>query len=133
MYGNREPGCVFCEVDASDILEQNELAFARLDGFPVTKGHTLIITRRHVPDFFSLTPPEMNAVRQLLALRRAAILKADPRVTGFNVGVNAGEAAGQTVMHCHVHLIPRRTGDVDAPRGGVRHTIPGKGYYTVEA
>jgi diadenosine tetraphosphate (Ap4A) HIT family hydrolase len=129
MYAHREPGCVFCEVADSDRLDENELAFARADGFPVTAGHELVIPRRHVQDFFSLTQPELNAVHELLSSRRAAIAATDPTVAGFNVGVNGGVAAGQTVMHCHVHLIPRRLGDVECPRGGVRHVVPGRGNY----
>jgi ATP adenylyltransferase len=129
MYAHREQDCIFCDVAERDQIEQNELAISRLDGFPVTLGHSLIIPKRHVADYFSLTQPELNAIHQLLASRKAAIQASDPSVCGFNVGVNAGEAAGQTVMHCHVHLIPRRIGDVEAPRGGVRHLIPGKGDY----
>ena len=129
LYAHREPGCVFCDPPTDDVAEQNELAFARADRFPVTGGHTLVIPRRHVADFFSLTQPELNAVHQLLARRKQAIHASDHTVAGFNVGVNAGEVAGQTVMHCHVHLIPRRVGDVESPRGGVRHVMPGKGDY----
>jgi diadenosine tetraphosphate (Ap4A) HIT family hydrolase len=129
IYEYRESGCVFCDVAETDRLVENELAFARADGFPVTAGHELVIPRRHVPDYFSLTQPELNAIHQLLAIRKRAMASADSSVVGFNVGVNAGEAAGQTVMHCHVHLIPRRVGDVHRPRGGVRHVFLGKGDY----
>jgi diadenosine tetraphosphate (Ap4A) HIT family hydrolase len=129
MYAHREAGCVFCEVPSGDVLEENELALARRDGFPVAEGHTLIIPRRHVADSFALTQPELNAVHQLLAACQTKLQAEDPTVAGFNVGVNAGEAAGQTIMHCHVHLIPRRAGDVQSPRGGVRHVIPGRGDY----
>jgi ATP adenylyltransferase len=128
MYLQRDDGCIFCEAD-NKIVEENELAFARRDGFPVTPAHTLIIPKRHTSDFFTLTQPELNAVNQLLASQKRAIARTDETVAGFNIGVNIGEAAGQTIMHCHVHLIPRRIDDVEQPRGGVRHIIPGKGSY----
>lgn len=128
MYKHREEGCIFCDPQ-SGIVEENELAYARRDGFPVTSEHTLIIPKRHNADFFSLTQPELNAVTQLLAHQKKAICERHASVAGFNVGVNVGEVAGQTIMHCHVHLIPRRAGDVESPRGGVRHVIPGKGNY----
>jgi len=131
MYAHREQGCVFCDVADADQVAGNELAFTRRDGFPVTDGHTLIIPRRHVENFFALTQPEQNAIQQLLATTKSALQVRDPRVSGFNVGVNVGEAAGQSVMHCHIHLIPRRIGDVETPRGGVRRLIPGKGDYPI--
>jgi diadenosine tetraphosphate (Ap4A) HIT family hydrolase len=100
-----------------------------MDGFPVTEGHALVIPKRHVSDYFGLTSAEIAACNNLLHLMRASVLKNDPTVHGFNIGMNAGEVAGQTVFHCHIHLIPRRPGDVANPRGGVRHVIPGKGSY----
>ncbi|SPC18469.1 putative histidine triad domain protein [Cupriavidus taiwanensis] len=108
---------------------QNDLAYAILDGFPVTPGHALVIPRRHVEDYFGLTPTELAACDELLRKLRELTLSGDTAVEGFNIGVNAGEVAGQTIFHCHIHLIPRRQGDVANPRGGVRHLIPGKGYY----
>ena len=107
----------------------NNLAFAVKDGFPVTEGHTLIIPKRHVTDFFGLSDDELLACNQLLKELRSTILVQDELVEGFNVGMNAGATAGQTIFHCHIHLIPRRKGDVENPRGGVRHIIPGKGFY----
>ena len=121
--------CLFCTLPADRIILQNEHAVAIRDGFPVTEGHSLVIPRRHVPDYFGLQRDELEACRDLLHQVREGILKGDPSVEGFNIGVNAGEVAGQTIFHCHIHLIPRRRGDVPNPRGGVRHVIPGKGSY----
>ncbi|MEH6585033.1 MAG: HIT domain-containing protein [Halioglobus sp.] len=129
LYDHREADCIFCEVPESRIVAENSLAYAIRDGFPVTKGHTLVIPKRHVADYFGLTQAEVNAVNQLLTEQKELLEQADSSIDGFNVGMNCGESAGQTVFHCHVHLIPRRAGDVDEPRGGVRNTIPGKGSY----
>ena len=128
-YKDRESGCLFCEIPEERIIAENELAYAIYDAYPVTKLHTLIIPKRHVSDFFSLYQPEKNAISNLLDLQRQAILNSDPLVTGFNVGNNVGEDAGQTIMHCHTHLIPRRYSDVAEPRGGVRGVIPDKQKY----
>jgi diadenosine tetraphosphate (Ap4A) HIT family hydrolase len=121
--------CLFCHVAPGRVIAQNDLAYAVRDGFPVTPLHTLVIPKRHVADYFGLEPAELLAVDRLLHEVRAEILAQDPAVTGFNVGMNAGAVAGQTIFHCHVHLIPRRAGDVKNPGGGVRHVIPGKGFY----
>lgn len=128
-YGDRETGCLFCETPSNRVVIENELAYAIRDGFPVTGLHTLIIPKRHVKDYFGLRTPEINACNQLLEKLKTDIQSADTAVTGFNIGINNGESAGQTVFHCHIHLIPRRVGDVDNPRGGIRHLIPGKGNY----
>ena len=121
--------CLFCSIPADRIVAENGLAFAMRDGFPVTPLHTLIIPKRHVLDYFGLTSDEVLACNDLLVAQRSAISGTDPTVQGFNIGMNAGEVAGQTIFHCHIHLIPRRQGDVSNPRGGVRHLIPGKGHY----
>jgi ATP adenylyltransferase len=128
-YLNRKEGCPFCETSPARVIAENELAYAIRDGFPVTDLHTLVIPKRHVADYFGLSRPELNACDSLIRAVRKEVLETDRTVTGFNIGSNAGEAAGQTVCHCHVHVIPRRVGDVENPRGGVRHTIPGKGLY----
>lgn len=128
-YGDREAGCPFCEIPPERVIAENELAVAILDAYPVSEFHTLIIPKRHVADYFSLYQPERNAVQALMESRRIEVLSEDPSVEGFNVGINAGEAAGQTVMHCHVHLIPRRAGDTPDPAGGIRGVIPGKQKY----
>ena len=132
MYEHRAEGCVFCDVtraDASRIVGENSLAFAIRDGFPVTEGHTLVMPKRHTSDYFDLAPAELAAVNLLLQEQRRRLLEADSTIEGFNIGVNCGEVAGQTIFHCHVHLIPRREGDVENPKGGVRHVIAGKGSY----
>ena len=128
-YEDREEGCLFCEIDPKRILEENELAYAIRDGFPVTGLHTLIIPKRHVADYFDLHQPELNAIHKLLSEQKKLIQSQDPSVTGFNVGLNAGQSAGQTIFHVHMHLIPRRDGDVAEPRGGVRGVIPERQSY----
>ena len=128
-YEDREAGCIFCEMPKERVVEENELAYAIYDKYPVTPKHTLIIPKRHVSDYFSLYQPERNAVHQLLETQKKKISDSDKTVTGFNVGINAGEDAGQTVMHAHIHLIPRRKADVDDPRGGVRGVISEKQKY----
>jgi diadenosine tetraphosphate (Ap4A) HIT family hydrolase len=128
-YGSREKACLFCSIGAGRIVAENELCYAIRDGFPVTPMHTLVIPKRHVADYFDLYQPELNAIQSMLRAQREQILAADPAVTGFNVGINAGAEAGQTIFHVHVHLIPRRKGDVADPRGGVRGVIPDKQKY----
>ena len=121
--------CLFCTIPSGRVISQNDLMYAIRDGFPVTPLHTLIIPKRHVADYFGLTEAEVLACNALIRELREEIEVLDTTVIAFNIGMNAGAAAGQTVFHCHVHLIPRRQGDVEAPRGGVRHIIPGKGFY----
>lgn len=121
--------CLFCTISQERIIAENGLAFAIRDGFAVTPMHSLVIPKRHVSDFFGLTQEESIACNSLLQKLREDILGEDMSVDGFNVGMNCGLTAGQTIFHCHIHLIPRRSGDVENPRGGVRHVIPGKGYY----
>ena len=128
-YAHRDKGCLFCAEADRPVLEANDLAFLIADAFPVTEGHLLAIPRRHVVDYFDMYQPERNAIQRLLEFGRGFLLQAHPDVTGFNVGINAGQSAGQTVLHCHVHLIPRRTGDVAEPRGGVRGVIPVRSSY----
>lgn len=128
-YAERQNGCLFCEIPTDRIIAENELCYAIRDGFPVTDLHTLVLPKRHVADYFDLYQPERNAIDQLLKEQRAKILSDDPTVSGFNVGINSGESAGQTIFHCHIHLIPRRDGDMKEPRGGVRGVIPGKQSY----
>ena len=129
-YGHRETDCLFCDAyHDREVVAENTLAYAIKDGFPVTEGHVLIITKRHVDDYFGLTTAEVSATNQLLHQLKTDLSSSDLTISGFNIGMNAGESAGQTVFHCHTHLIPRRNGDVDSPRGGVRHVIEGKGNY----
>jgi len=100
--------------------------FAIHDKYPVTEGHHLVVTKRHVADYFAMSYNEKRDAEALLSLLKRQMLEDDPSVQGFNVGMNCGEVAGQTVMHAHIHLIPRRVGDVDDPRGGVRGCVPEK-------
>lgn len=120
--------CPFCGVDESQTVFRDELVFAIWDRFPVSEGHLLIVTTRHVADWFEASDDEHRAI--LRALKRGRQMVAEQHAAhGFNIGVNIGEAAGQTVPHLHVHLIPRLDGDVSDPRGGVRHVIPSRGNY----
>ena len=128
-YDDRETDCLFCGIDHSRIIAENDLCYAIRDSFPVTPMHTLIIPKRHVADYFDLYQPELNTIHSMLQDQRQQILTADPTVSGFNVGINAGADAGQTIFHVHVHLIPRRRDDVADPRGGVRGVIPDKQKY----
>lgn len=120
----------FLAVPESDWIISNGLAFAVWDGFPVSPGHVLVVTKRMVPDWFAATDEEqlavMELVRQVKGILDATL---DPKPDGYNVGFNCGAAAGQTVMHLHIHVIPRYTDDLEDPRGGVRHVIPAKGNY----
>jgi diadenosine tetraphosphate (Ap4A) HIT family hydrolase len=118
--------CPFC--GASGAVLQNGLAFALLDRSPVTPGHILLIPRRHVPDSFETTPEERRDLWALADEARAWLLK-EHAPDGFNLGINVGEAAGQTIFHVHLHLIPRYNGDVTNPRGGVRGVIPARQNY----
>ena len=129
QYERRQQGCPFCDLSSTRVVAANALAVLIRDSFPVTPGHLLAIPRRHVSSWFDLHRPEVAAVNALLDHGRKATGDTDEAVTGFNVGINAGETAGQTIFHCHAHLIPRRPGDVPNPRGGVRNVIPGNGDY----
>ena len=121
--------CLFCNIPQERIVLENDLAYAVRDGYPVTEMHSMIIPKRHIQDYFDLTTDELLACDQLIRSLKKEISNSDSSVNGFNIGMNSGESAGQTIFHCHIHLIPRRTGDVENPRGGVRHIIPGKGDY----
>ena len=121
--------CVFCNIDDSSKIYEDEFFFIIRDGFPVTKLHTLFITQRCIDSYFDLTDNELNRLQKLIKEQKNLILKEDASVTGFNVGINVGIDAGQTVMHTHIHLIPRRKGDMENPRGGVRGVIPEKQSY----
>ena len=121
--------CLFCQVELNLVVAENELCYARKDGFPVTEFHTLIIPKRHIANYIDLHQPEINAIHQMLEKIQKEIEERDDSVTGFNIGINVGEDAGQSIFHVHVHLIPRRKGDVENPRGGVRGVIPDKQKY----
>jgi diadenosine tetraphosphate (Ap4A) HIT family hydrolase/5-methylcytosine-specific restriction endonuclease McrA len=125
----RQSDCIFCAISVDRIVASNALAFAIRDNYPATELHTLAIPKRHAASFFDLFEPERRAINQILDEVRVEIMKKDASVSGFNIGVNSGDAAGQTIGHTHVHFIPRRQGDVQDPRGGVRGVIPGKAAY----
>lgn len=128
--GTCETDCPFCGKGVEGrIVKECGTAVAVRDIYPVTAHHTLVLPRRHTPDFFGMTPRERRDAETLLLWLKDDILAQDGSVVGFNVGINCGEAAGQTIMHAHVHLIPRRLGDTPAPRGGVRGVIPDKMSY----
>ena len=129
MSSNQE-GCIFCNKTNCTVISTTKHFFLIRDtAYPVTKHHTLIITNRHVADFFELTREEMIELDEVLKKQKEELKKMDKKISAFNVGVNIGKDAGQSVMHCHLHLIPRRKGDVEDPRGGVRGVIPEKQKY----
>jgi diadenosine tetraphosphate (Ap4A) HIT family hydrolase len=121
--------CLFCNSKISGIAHENDLAYASYDTYPVSEFHCLIIPKRHVIDYFELTDEELVACNDLIKLIKEEILIKDKNVKAFNIGTNAGKIAGQSIMHCHIHLIPRREGDVENPQGGVRSVIPQKQHY----
>jgi len=127
----RDPNnpCLFCNSKISGIAHENNLAYASYDTFPVSELHCLIIPKRHVIDYFELTDEELVACNDLIKVIKEEILIKDKNVKAFNIGTNAGKIAGQSIMHCHIHLIPRREGDVENPQGGVRSVIPQKQHY----
>src|SRR5262245_60760154 len=128
MSDLKTPECPFCDIPAERILAANAHAVALLDAYPASLGHTLVTVRRHVADFFDLSPAEVAEMHELLCEMQRR-LQAAHSPNGYNVGVNVGVTAGQTVMHVHIHLIPRYAGDVADPVGGVRNVIPGQGRY----
>ena len=122
------PPCPFCSLPHDRVISESSTTLTFRDCFPVSPGHTLIIPKRHVATFFDASRDELADITDAL-LRARESLDAELAPAGYNIGVNCGIAAGQTVMHLHVHLIPRYTGDVADPRGGIRHCIPGRGLY----
>ena len=127
----RDPNnpCLFCNIKESGLALENDKAYASYDSYPVSHLHCLIIPKRHVKDYFDLTDEEILSCNDLIKRIKNEILKKDSSVLGFNIGTNAGKIAGQSIMHCHMHIIPRRKGDVDNPQGGVRAVIPLKQHY----
>ncbi|MDH5358924.1 MAG: HIT family protein [Gammaproteobacteria bacterium] len=126
----RDPNnpCLFC-TDPQGVSLRKELAFSARDTYGVSPGHTLVIPNRHVASFFELTPEEVSACMELINEEKLLIDK-EFSPDGYNVGVNIGPAAGQSINHVHIHIIPRYKGDVENPQGGVRHVIPKKAHYT---
>ena len=125
-----ENSCIFCIKSNCEIVEEKKFFFIIRDtAYPVTKHHTLIISNRHIDDYFKLTSEELNELNQILKEQKEKLKLLDSTISGYNVGVNVGKDAGQSIMHCHIHLIQRRKGDVDDPKGGVRGVIPSKQKY----
>ena len=128
MFDPNNP-CLFCNSKQSGLTSENELAYASYDTYPVSESHCLIIPKRHVKDYFDLNDNEVIACNNLIKKIKEEILLKDSTVKGFNIGTNSGAIAGQSIMHCHIHLIPRREGDAENPQGGVRSVIPLKQHY----
>jgi diadenosine tetraphosphate (Ap4A) HIT family hydrolase len=120
--------CAFCTLPSSRVIDENATAIVIRDGYPVSPGHTLLIPKRHTGSFFDLSEHERIDLFSLLDRAKLA-LDEEFQPQGFNIGINDGAAAGQTVPHLHVHLIPRFDGDLPDPRGGVRWVIPDKAKY----
>ena len=122
--------CIFCNKTNCKVISSTKYFFIIRDtAYPVTKHHTLIITNRHVGDYFDLSKEEINDLDEILKNQKKELKKLDKEISAFNIGINIGKDAGQSIMHCHIHLIPRRKGDVEDPRGGVRGVIPEKQKY----
>ena len=121
--------CIFCKIRKEELQFENQLAYSSIDSYPVSEFHSLIVPKRHVETYFELTNEEIQACNELILKTKEKILQEDLSVKGFNIGTNAGKVSGQSIMHCHIHLIPRREGDVENPQGGVRSVIPKKQYY----
>lgn len=121
--------CVFCNKEKFEIIYQDEIFYVIRDAYPVTKDHTLIILNDHGKSYFDLRDKDTQQLYNIIKFQKETLMMNDKSITGFNIGINQGEDAGQTVMHLHIHLIPRRKGDVEDPRGGVRGVIPDKQKY----
>ena len=121
--------CLFCNIKESGVAQENDFAYASFDSYPVSKDHCLIIPKRHIKDYFELSKEELIACDKLVKIVKDEITNKDQSVKGFNLGTNIGKVSGQSIFHCHFHLIPRRDGDVENPQGGVRSVIPSKQHY----
>ena len=121
--------CVFCNIETKRIIKTFDHFFVIRDMYPVTDLHSLIIPTRHVSSYFDLTDQELTELPRVIVDIKDSLLEIDRKISGFNIGINDGEDAGQTIFHCHIHLIPRRKKDVTSPRGGVRGVIPDKQSY----
>jgi len=124
--------CEFCEIDLSRVLDEDKHSFVVQDAYPISTGHMLVVPKAHVADWFELSTAEHVSMIHLLQKHRARLMQADSTIDGFNFGANCGESAGQTIMHCHLHLVPRRFGDADDPRGGIRWVLPASAKYWVD-
>ena len=121
--------CLFCNTDNKEYIFENDLAFATFDSYPVSKFHVLIVPKRHVKNYFELSNDEFVACNKMIMLSKNKIEQEDQTIEGFNIGSNTGKAAGQSINHCHIHLIPRRKGDVENPQGGIRGVFSSKQHY----
>ena len=121
--------CLFCNSQKSGLAHENDLAYASFDTYPVSEYHCLVIPKRHIKDYFDLSNDELIACNELIKIVKKEITNKDSSVKGFNLGTNIGKVSGQSILHCHFHLIPRREGDVESPQGGVRSVIPDKQHY----
>ena len=121
--------CIFCNKSKLNIIFEDETFYVIRDAYPVTKDHTLIILNEHDKTYFDLEDKDIVQLNNIIKSQKKSLIDEDNSITGFNIGINQGESAGQTVMHLHIHLIPRRNGDVTDPRGGVRGVIPSKQKY----
>ena len=121
--------CLFCNTENKEYIFENNLAYSTFDTYPVSEFHLLIVPKRHIKNYFELTNNEMIACNKIILLSKNKIEQMDQTIKGFNIGINCGKVAGQSIMHCHIHLIPRREGDVENPQGGVRGVVPSKQHY----
>ena len=125
----KKNNCIFCSKEKLNIIYEDDIFYVIRDVYPVTKDHTLIILIDHKKTYFDLNDEEIVQLNNIIKSQKNSLVEQDNNIDGFNIGVNHGETSGQTVMHLHVHLIPRRKGDVENPRGGVRGVIPSKQKY----
>jgi diadenosine tetraphosphate (Ap4A) HIT family hydrolase len=121
--------CIFCNIEEDLIIHEYKHFYVIRDAFPVTPLHSLVITKRHVVSYFQCSKKELDEIPMILDTQKTELKILDDTITGFNIGMNIGEDAGQTIFHCHIHVIPRRQGDTPKPRGGVRGVIPLKQRY----
>ena len=121
--------CIFCKTNQNELIFENDLAYASSDSYPVSQFHSLVVPKRCIENYFELNEKEILACNDLIKRLKKKIISEDKSVEGFNIGTNAGKVAGQSIFHCHIHVIPRRKGDVDNPQGGVRSVIPLKQHY----
>ena len=121
--------CIFCKLSNLRVEREYKNFYSIKDQYPVTKGHTLIITKRHLENYFDLNKNDLDEFNKIIKKEKILLEKSDSKICGFNIGINQGIVAGQTIMHCHIHLIPRRKNDTENPRGGVRGVIPNKQNY----
>ena len=124
--------CIFCNIKERGCVHENDLAYVSYDSYPVSNHHCLIVPKRHINDYFDLTKNELIACDELIKIIKNEVVVKDQSVKGFNLGTNIGKVSGQSIFHCHFHLIPRREGDVENPQGGVRSVIPKKQHYKRE-